>query len=80
MKGSRVYLRIEEEVKEKWIAKAKKRGVTLSDYVRTLVDPEDMGEEKKVVGRAKYEVSPHGGVKSKKADELPSVEFKTYFK
>ena len=55
MKGSRVYLRIEEEVKEKWVTAAKKRGVTLSDYVRTLVDPEEGVKIEKVEVETKNE-------------------------
>ena len=73
MKGSRVYLRIEEETKEKWVTKAKKRGLTLSEYVRTLVDPEDEAKEKKVVIKAENEVVP---VVEYKAE----VPFKSYFK
>ena len=75
MKGSRVYLRIEEEVKEQWVKRAKEKGVTLSDYVRTLVEPGDKGvsvKKPRVITKAKK------GVR-----ELPSQEgdgFKTYFK
>lgn len=75
MKGSRVYLRIEEEVKEQWVKRAKEKGVTLSDYVRTLVEPGDKGvsvKKPRVITKAKK------GLK-----ELPSQEgdgFKTYFK
>ena len=54
MKGSRLYLRIEDEVKEKWMESAKKKGVTLSDYVRTLVEPEEIVKEPSApeIGRA----------------------------
>ena len=75
MKGSRVYLRIEEEVKEQWVRRAKEKGVTLSDYVRTLVEPGDKGVSVK---------KPRVITKAKKGlRELPSQEgdgFKTYFK
>ena len=75
MKGSRVYLRIEEEVKEQWVKRAKEKGVTLSDYVRTLVEPGDKGVSVK---------KPRVITKAKKGlRELPSQEeeeFKTYFK
>lgn len=75
MKGSRVYLRIEEEVKEQWVKRAKEKGVTLSDYVRTLVEPGDKGVSVK---------KPRVMTKAKKGlRELPSQEgdgFKTYFK
>ena len=75
MKGSRVYLRIEEEIKEQWVKRAKEKGMTLSDYVRTLVEPGDKGvsvKKSRVMTKAKK------GLK-----ELPSQEgdgFKTYFK
>ena len=75
MKGSRVYLRIEEEIKEQWVKRAKEKGVTLSDYVRTLVEPGDKGVSVK---------KPRVMTKAKKGlRELPSQEgdgFKTYFK
>lgn len=75
MKGSRVYLRIEEEIKEQWVKRAKEKGVTLSDYVRTLVEPGDKGVSVK---------KPRVITKAKKGlRELPSQEgdgFKTYFK
>ena len=75
MKGSRVYLRIEEEVKEQWVKRAKEKGMTLSDYVRTLVEPGDKGVSVK---------KPRVMTKAKKGlRELPSQEeeeFKTYFK
>jgi len=75
MKGSRVYLRIEEEVKEQWVKRAKEKGMTLSDYVRTLVEPGDKGVSVK---------KPRVITKAKKGlRELPSQEeeeFKTYFK
>ena len=81
MKGSRVYLRIEEEVKEKWVIAAKKRGLTLSDYVRTLVDPgaavtesEEGVKNEKVELEVKNEVTPPESI-------THSVgSFKTYFK
>jgi len=75
VKGSRVYLRIEEEVKEQWVKRAKEKGMTLSDYVRTLVEPGDKGVSVK---------KPRVMTKAKKGlRELPSQEeeeFKTYFK
>ena len=75
MKGSRVYLRIEEEIKEQWVKRAKEKGMTLSDYVRTLVEPGDKGVSVK---------KPRVMTKAKKGlRELPSQEgdgFKTYFK
>ncbi|OQB05346.1 MAG: hypothetical protein BWY21_02017 [Parcubacteria group bacterium ADurb.Bin216] len=75
MKGSRVYLRIEEEIKEQWVKRAKEKGMTLSDYVRTLVEPGDKGVSVK---------KPRVMTKAKKGlKELPSQEgdgFKTYFK
>ena len=75
MKGSRVYLRIEEEIKEQWVRRAKEKGMTLSDYVRTLVEPGDKGVSVK---------KPRVITKAKKGlRELPSQEgdgFKTYFK
>jgi len=75
VKGSRVYLRIEEEVKEQWVKRAKEKGMTLSDYVRTLVEPGDKGVSVK---------KPRVITKAKKGlRELPSQEgeeFKTYFK
>ena len=67
-------MRIEEEVKEKWVTAAKKRGVTLSDYVRTLVDPEEGVKNEKVEVEVKNEVPSVGGSKS------IGVPFKTYFK
>jgi hypothetical protein len=75
MKGSRVYLRIEEEITEQWVNRATETGVTLSDYVRTLVEPGDKGVSVK---------KPRVMTKAKKGlRELPSQEgdgFKTYFK
>lgn len=82
MKGSRLYLRIEDEVKEKWMESAKKKGVTLSDYVRTLVEPEAEPEVEPSVPT----VEPVVRVKVKKArglQELPSQDmggFVTRFK
>jgi hypothetical protein len=70
-----VYLRIEEEIKEQWVRRAKEKGMTLSDYVRTLVEPGDKGVSVK---------KPRVMTKAKKGlKELPSQEgdgFKTYFK
>jgi hypothetical protein len=74
MKGSRVYLRIEEEVKEKWVIAAKKRGLTLSDYVRTLVDPEEGVKNEKVELEVKNEVTPPESI------TYSTGSFKTYFK
>ena len=66
MKGSRVYLRIEEEIKEQWVKRAKEKGVTLSDYVRTLVEPGDKGVSVK---------KPRVMTKAKKGlKELPSQD------
>ena len=85
MKGSRVYLRIEEETKEKWVIAAKKRGLTLSDYVRTLVDPGEIGVEASttVSKTVNTGLSPISPVSKRGKKELPSQEvkgFKTYFK
>ncbi len=70
-----MYLRIEEEIKEQWVRRAKEKGMTLSDYVRTLVEPGDKGVSVK---------KPRVMTKAKKGlKELPSQEgdgFKTYFK
>ena len=78
MKGSRLYLRIEDEVKEKWMESAKKKGVTLSDYVRTLVEPEEIVKEPSApVARVKVKKAKRG------LKELPSQNmggFRTYFK
>lgn len=75
MKGSRVYLRIEEEIKEQWVKRAKEKGMTLSDYVRTLVEPGDKGVSVK---------KPRVMTKAKKGlKELPSQDLgglTTYFK
>ena len=72
MKGSRVYLRIEEEVKEQWVKRAKEKGVTLSDYVRTLVEPEMAVEREK----PKIKVSVSRRAEPSRAEP----EFRTYFK
>lgn len=75
MKGSRLYLRIEDEVKERWLEAAKKKGVTLSDYVRTLVEPSE--EPSAPVARVKVKKAKRG------LQGLPSQEvggFRTYFK
>ena len=84
MKGSRVYLRIEEETKERWVASAQEKGLSLSEYVRTLVDAGEISVEasttvSKTVNTGSSPVSPV----SKRKKELPSQEvegFKTYFK
>ena len=84
MKGSRVYLRIEEETKERWVASAQKKGLSLSEYVRTLVDPGEISVEasttaSKPVNTGSSPVSPV----SKRKKELPNQvagEFRTYFK
>ena len=41
MKQTRIILRTDDTTKKKWIAKAKKAKMTLSDYIRKKVDNQD---------------------------------------
>jgi len=45
MKEERVYIRIEDSVKRAWVKRAKDAGMSLSDYIRYVMEGEEEEKE-----------------------------------